>query len=133
MPKKKSKHRNTADRNHEEIVFKGDDQYYAVVTKSLGCGRFEITCDDGIERIGKLRGNMRKSQWVTTQSIVLVSLREFTDSNKADVLLKYSEYAIRQLRRYGELEWMTETKKVDEGASDDELVVFEDDEEIDRI
>ena len=131
MPKKKSKHRNTADSSKEEIVFKEDEQYYAQVTKNLGCGRFDITCDDGIQRIGKLRGNMRKSQWVTVSSMVLVSLREFGESScpKADILLKYSDTAVKQLKKYGELDWIVERKRVAEPTSDDDEdgIIFEDD------
>jgi translation initiation factor 1A len=134
MPKKKSKHRNTADRSNEEIVFKEKDQYYAQVTKNLGSGRFDITCDDGIQRIGKLRGNMRKSQWVTVGNVVLVSLRDFGDSssNKADILLKYSDAAVKQLKRYGELNWIAENRNVvDDDNDDEDGIVFEDDGEID--
>ena len=129
MAKKKSKHRNTADREKEEtLVFKAEDQHYAIVTKSLGSGRFELGCDDGVERIGKLRGNMRRSQWVSVSSIVLISLRDFEDSNKADILLKYSETSTKYLRRYGELEWLTRKEGHDD---DDDEVVFEEDEDID--
>ena len=130
MPKKKSKIRNTADRGREELIFKDDEQHYAHVIKSLGSGRFDIECDDGTARIGKLRGNMRKSQWVSAGCIVLVSYRDFeNDAPKADILLKYSDVAAKQLRRYGELEWLK--IKVDRGAETDDddaddLVVFGD-------
>jgi len=136
MVKKKSKHRNTADRSHEEVIFKEDDQHYALATKSLGAGRFELTCDDGVTRIGKLRGNMRRSQWVSAGSLVLISLRDFGNADddrkqsKADILLKYSDTAIKQLRRYGELEWMVEATHTSD-ADDEETIVFEDDGDID--
>lgn len=135
MVKKKSKHRNTADRSHEEVVFKDDDQQYALVVKSLGAGRFELTCDDGLTRIGKLRGSMRRSEWVAAGNIVLISLREFGEhsAGKADILMRYTETAVRQLRRYGELEWMADAKDK-EGAEDEEDIVFEDEDgDIDAI
>ena len=142
MPKKKSKIRNTAQRGREELVFKDDDQHYAHVIKSLGGGRFEIECDDRTTRIGKLRGNMRKSQWVSTGTVVLVSYREYGSeapsessghtkaSLKADILLKYSDVAVKQLRRYGELEWLVlkpdRGGRVEPSDADDDLVVFDD-------
>jgi translation initiation factor 1A len=141
MPKKKSKIRNTADRGREELVFKDDDQHYAHVIKSLGGGRFEIECDDGTSRVGKLRGNMRKSQWVSAGCVVLVSYRDFeTETSnmskgtpKADILLKYSDVATKQLRRYGELEWLKIKAARGGGGDDDDddddaddLVVFDD-------
>jgi translation initiation factor 1A len=118
-----------ADREKEEaLVFKGEDQHYAQVTKTLGGGRFDLDCDDTVQRIGKLRGNMRRSQWVAVGCIVLISLREFdTASAKADILLKYSDSAIKYLRKYGELEWLAKKTQCEE--EDD--IVFEDDDDID--
>lgn len=135
MPKKK-KHRNVADREKEEaLVFKADDQHYAKVNKTLGGGRFVIDCDDSTERIGKLRGNMRKSQWVSVGSIVLISLREFDSSKesvKADILLKYSDSAVKYLQRYGELDFLL-VKKGACDSEEDDGIVFDDDADIDGI
>lgn len=131
MPKKKSKVRNVADRSREELVFKDEDQHYAHVVKSLGSGRFEIECDDGTARVGKLRGNMRKSQWVSAGAVVLVSYRDFGSDTaaegKADILLKYSDAGIKQLRRYGELDWLVKKTRAedDDDTDGDDLVVFD--------
>jgi translation initiation factor 1A len=129
MPKKKSKHRNVADREKEEaVVFKAEDQYYANVTKSLGGGRFDLECDDGVQRIGKLRGNMRKSQWVSVGCIVLVSLRDFEGdaaSGKADILLKYSDSAAKHLQRYGELDWLLKKARCDSDNDEDDDIEFD--------
>ena len=43
--------------------------------KKLGDRRFRIFCNDNKERICKLTGSMRKSDWVDEGSIVLVGVR----------------------------------------------------------
>jgi len=48
--------------------------------KKLGDRRFRIFCNDNRERICKLAGSMRKSDWVDEGSIVLVGVRGLTTS-----------------------------------------------------
>ena len=60
-------------------------------------------CEDAIERIGKIRGSMRRSEWISVGDVVLVSLREFQDT-KCDVLMRYSLDEVRKLKRLGGLD-----------------------------
>ena len=46
--------------------------------KKLGDRRFKIFCNDNKERVCKLAGSMRKSDWVDEGSIVLIGLRGLT-------------------------------------------------------
>lgn len=133
MVKKKSKHRNVADRGTEQLLFKEEGQHYAQATKVLGSGRFIVICDDGIERIGKLRGSMRRSEWVSVGTLVLISLRDFGDhaSDKADILHRYSDTAAKQLRKYGELEWLEEKKRRECASDEDEEIIFDDGSDLD--
>lgn len=60
--------------------------------KKLGDRRFKIFCNDNKERICKLAGSMRKSDWVDEGSIVLIGLRglstatTFSSGEVADIL-----------------------------------------------
>lgn len=53
-----------------------DGQSFGRVLKKMGDRRFRIYCNDNRERICKLRGALRKSDWVEEGSIVLISKRE---------------------------------------------------------
>jgi initiation factor 1A len=56
----------------------GQNQMYGRAMKSLGNRRFRIFCNDNKERICKVCGSMRKSQWVEPGSLVLISIRDLS-------------------------------------------------------
>jgi initiation factor 1A len=61
-----------------------DDQDYARVTKMLGERRAVCFCNDGKERICKIRASMckgTKKQWISVGDIVLISYRLFGDED----------------------------------------------------
>jgi initiation factor 1A len=55
-----------------------ENQMYGRTMKSLGNRRFRIFCNDNKERICRVCGSMRKSQWVEQGSIVLISIRDLS-------------------------------------------------------
>jgi initiation factor 1A len=50
------------------------------VVKSLGNRRFRVFCNDNKERIAKLPGSMRKSEWIEEGSLVLIGVRELSNA-----------------------------------------------------
>lgn len=112
-----SNHKKSANHKKEfkrEFLTKTDGQEYAQVLKMLGNGRITVFCFDGRERLGIIRGNMRKRVWVNQDDIILVGLRSFQD-DKADVLHKYTNEEITRLRKMG---YLPNKVKVDEDAKD---------------
>lgn len=148
MPPKKKKHVNKAYSGTKEVLFKDDESHkYAIALRALGDRRFRLLCDDGIECIGKLRGNMRRSEFVGPGTIILVSARMESDS-KVDIFHKYPDTHVKMLRRYGELDdlhdhhakWQRDneiggpTRQIDDDDDPDneDLIVFdENDSDID--
>lgn len=55
-----------------------ENQMYGRTMKSLGNRRFRIFCNDNKERVCKVCGSMRKSQWVEPGSLVLISIRDLS-------------------------------------------------------
>jgi len=86
---------------------KAEGQEYARITKLLGNRRMLCFCNDGTERIGKLRGGICKGsnkQIIRIQDIVLVSFRDFLKEseneldNMCDILSKYDKSDWRNIR-----------------------------------
>jgi translation initiation factor 1A len=75
---------------------------YAVVAEVKGHGHFRVVCNDGVERLGVLRGNMRRRVWVSRNDLVLVTKRDFQDG-KADIVHKYAREDVYRLMRLGEI------------------------------
>lgn len=130
--KRKSKKPN-GNTEPKELVFAATDgtQAYAQVTKALGAGRFNVLCADGKERLCKLRGKMRRSEWVCNGDLVLVSLRsELNGDNKGDILLRYAPGQVSKLKSYGELDFLKDEvhKSQYHEEAEDDCVDFEVDE-----
>lgn len=116
--KRKSKTANGAeDKRKGALEFKEDGQMYACITKAAGDRRFIARCDDGIERLCKLRGSMRRRDWVCINDIILIATREYGDE-KADILMKYSAHDVALLKRYNELDFLHAHDQADDGADD---------------
>ena len=103
-----NKHKKYAKEREVEIklnIFeldKTDNQEFAFVTRMLGNKRCELQCYDKKKRIGLIRGsktNMSKrNNWVSSNAIVLISLRKFsTIDDKCDILKLYNGDEIRFL------------------------------------
>ena len=101
--KKTQRSKNRKKENQKrELEFKTDGQEYGQVTKILGNGRMTIFCCDGKERMGTIRGKMRKRVWIRDSDYVLVSLRDFQDE-KCIITFKYTDEEVRNLKIYGEI------------------------------
>ena len=125
--RKKGKKQTTEAR---ELVYKGEMEEYGQVLRMLGDARLEIQCIDGVKRIGRIRGEMRKRNWIAMGDVVLVSLREY-ENEKCDVVEKYNEDEVRKLKKAGEIPDSInlpdqEDKQKDNDNNDN--IVFEDDE-----
>ncbi len=75
-----------------------------MVVKLLGDGKVELSCCDGITRIGVIRGNMkgRRKVWIRKNDIVLISLRDF-EKRKADIIHKFTPDEVCLLRKEHEI------------------------------
>lgn len=106
---------------------------YAVATKMLGSGRLMARCVDGVERLAKIRGSMRKSEYIRVADLLLVSTREFQES-KVDVLFRYNAAEARILKRWGEVPAMLmKEDREGEGSGEEDCVHFENEEFIDDV
>ena len=109
MAKKKTHkgvRRANTDRKRE-LVFKSEEgQTYGRVEKMLGNGRLLATSECAQKEsnlICKIRGAMRRSEWISVGDTVLISLREFQD-DKADVLHVYNREEVMLLTKWGMLD-----------------------------
>lgn len=93
-----------------ELEFKDDGQEYAYVIRMLGNGRCRVQCMDGVVRLAVIRGAMRKKVWIKLEDWVLVGIREYQDT-KCDIIGKYSDEDVRNLKAYGEIQSMAEVVK----------------------
>lgn len=120
MPKKKKPQTPAIKRSLLDLV-KSEGQEYAKVTTLLGNRRVTLACMDGKQRLGRIRGNMKKKRiFINKDDYVLVGLRDFQD-DKADVLDKYTQQEVNRLIKLGEIcESKTEDENEDIGVDFEE-------------
>jgi translation initiation factor 1A len=91
-----------------ELITKEPEQYYARVQKLLGGDRILAVIETTKQAVMcHVRGSMkRKKQWVNSGDVILISDREY-QPGKYDVLVKYTQEEVRELRKKGHLKTNT--------------------------
>ena len=57
-----------------------------IAEKPLGFERFLVKCQDGYQRLCRIRGKMKRRAWVRQGDIVLVSPWDFQFEEKGDII-----------------------------------------------
>lgn len=86
-----------------EMVYPSQGEVLGVVTKLLGFDRIMVKCQDGKERLCRIRGKMKRRVWIREGDIVVVSPWEFQTDKRGDVTWRYTHAQADNLRRKGYL------------------------------
>lgn len=120
MPRGKGKSRGGKSTPHtQKMLYKNEDQEYALVTKVLGGGNFRVRCNLSDEEcIGRICGSLRHGSKryhnnVSVGKLVLVGQRDFQRSGTAwvDILYVYSDQNAKKLIASGDFINLEETEK----------------------
>ncbi len=84
-----------------QMVYPGEGEVLGVVTKLLGFDRIMVKCQDGKERLCRIRGKMKRRVWIRENDVVLVSPWDFQSDTRADVTWRYTHGQAENLRRKG--------------------------------
>jgi len=84
-----------------EMVFPHEGEVLGVVTKLLGFDRIMVKCQDGAERLCRIRGKMKRRVWIREGDIVIVAPWEFQTDIRGDVTWRYTHAQAENLRRKG--------------------------------
>jgi initiation factor 1A len=127
MPKKNTKPKQTLPKGRELILRDKVGQEYARVERLLGNRRVLCLCLDGFERVCYIRGNMKNKKEFTCVKlgdIVVIAIRDFQATSKADIILKYTSQEVKQLVKLGEIPAsILHTEAENESLKDDTLIM----------
>ncbi|MFQ6081233.1 MAG: translation initiation factor eIF-1A [Candidatus Bathyarchaeia archaeon] len=74
-----------------------------VAVKMLGFDRILVKCQDGHERLCRIRGKMKRRVWIRERDIVLISPWDFQSDKRGDIIWRYKRNQAEWLRRNGYL------------------------------
>jgi len=84
------------------IPQKKKGEVFGIVDKTLGGRRVTVRCLDGVERMARIPGRLKRQEWISIGDVVIVVPWEFQDA-KGDVIHKYTRPQVEWLRKKGYL------------------------------
>lgn len=86
-----------------ELVLPAADEVLGIAMKLLGFDRVLVKCQDGHERLCRIRGKMKRRVWIREGDVVLVSPWDFQSDKRGDLIWRYTRAQAEELRGKGYL------------------------------
>ncbi len=85
------------------MVYPSANDVLGVAIKLLGFDRVLVKCQDGHERLCRIRGKMKRRVWIREGDVVLVSPWDFQSDKRGDLIWRYTKAQAETLRKKGYL------------------------------
>ena len=89
--------------DYNAIKLPAGNDIMGIAKKMLGFDRLLVNCQDGKERLCRIRGKMKRRMWIRVGDIVLVSPWDFQSDKRGDIIWRYKRNQADWLRRKGYL------------------------------
>lgn len=87
----------------QDMILPATTDVLGVAVKLLGFDRILVKCQDGHERLCRIRGKIKRRVWIREGDIVLVSPWDFQSDSKGDIIWRYTRAQAEVLRKKGYL------------------------------
>ena len=74
------------------------NEQFACAGQNLGANHIRVRCHDGVERMGRIKGKIKKRAWIREGDILIITPWSFQDG-KCDILYRYLPPQADWLRR----------------------------------
>jgi len=91
------------EENLENMLLPSQNDVLGVAIKMLGFDRIMVKCQDGKERLCRVRGKLKRRVWIRDGDIVLVSPWDFQSDSRGDIFWRYRRNQTEELRLKGYL------------------------------
>lgn len=93
----------TNEGNIDSMVLPSKNDVLGVAVKMLGAERIMVKCQDGKDRLCRIRGKLKKRVWIREGDIVLVSPWDFQMETRGDIFWRYRKNQSDWLRNHNYL------------------------------
>jgi translation initiation factor 1A len=87
----------------ENMILPTKNDVLGVAVKLLGADRIMVKCQDGKERLCRIRGKLKRRVWIRDGDIVLVSPWDFQSETRGDIFWRYRRNQSDWLRQHNYL------------------------------
>jgi translation initiation factor 1A len=84
-----------------QLVVPSANDVLGVAIRLLGFDRVLVKCQDGNERLCRIRGKMKRRVWIREGDVVLVSPWDFQSDKRGDLIWRYTRAQAETLRSKG--------------------------------
>jgi translation initiation factor 1A len=89
--------------NLQKMLLPSENDVLGTAVKMLGAERILVKCQDGKERLCRIRGKLKRRVWVREGDIVLVSPWDFQSDKRGDIFWRYRKNQTEWLKNKGYL------------------------------
>ena len=89
--------------NLDRLVLPSSNDVLGIAVKMLGAERIMVKCQDGNERLCRIRGKLKKRVWIREGDLVLVSPWDFQTETRGDIFWRYRKNQSDWLRNHNYL------------------------------
>ncbi len=84
-----------------------EGELFGIVIENLGSGKLRVDCDDGLTRLCRIPGKLRKRVWIRINDLILIKPWDIEPKEKADVIWRYTTTEANWLKRKGFIKKLT--------------------------
>jgi translation initiation factor 1A len=93
------KRKEKTEGNLEKMVLPASTDVLGIASQILGAERILVKCQDGKERLCRVRGKLKRRVWIREGDIVLVSPWDFQPDTRGDIFWRYRKNQTEWLRK----------------------------------
>ena len=86
-----------------DMVLPTANDVLGIAVQLLGFDRVLVKCQDGNQRLCRIRGKMKRRVWIRENDVVLVSPWDFQSDKRGDIIWRYTRSQAEWLRKNGYL------------------------------
>ena len=90
--------RKITSEGNDQMVLPASGDIFGVAIKMLGADRIMVKCQDGKDRLCRIRGKLKRRVWIRDGDIVLVSPWDFQSDTRGDIFWRYRQNQVTWLR-----------------------------------
>jgi translation initiation factor 1A len=82
----------------DQMILPSKNDVLGVAVKMLGADRIMVNCQDGKQRLCRIRGKLKRRVWIRENDVVLVSPWDFQSDERGDIFWRYRQNQVTWLR-----------------------------------